>query len=145
MLITFEVGLLHDVNSFKDLLDYTTEKLDAVHFLTRTVVLGPMSPTNDMVTLEENLQKIRNACVMLSNQDFAVVDLLSFQPAIDKLLSSMDIKGYPHIILDEFTIPLIRSESVDMVHFKVNYHKSKGARIEYDAARKCGKKISHVP
>ncbi len=144
MLIQLNEETAKEIKSFADMLNVAKTELERVSFLTRTVVLGPMSPKDEKTTLEENLQKLMQCSVMLSNQDFAVLDLHSFQPTVEKLICKLNINGYPYIILDEFTLPLIKSDCIDVVHFTVNYADSMGAKIEHNTALEHDRPIRYI-
>jgi len=61
------------------------------------------------------------------------------------LVTKLGITGYPHIILDELTLPLIRSGCFDAIHFRNRFRESIGATREHNTACEAGIRRIYVP
>ncbi len=119
------------VLTFFQLYHYTLELLNThPRRRGRTVVLGPMS-SNGKLTQEENIIRIQRSVNILSDEGWLVLDLVSFQDTVDRLIQELRIPGYPFPVLEDFTIPLIKSRWFQVVHFQVGYQHSIGAVREH--------------
>jgi hypothetical protein len=119
------------VVSFAQLYHHTLQLLDThPRRRGRTVVLGPMS-SNGKLTQEENMARIQRSIDILSDEGWLVLDLLSFQNTVDRLIRELCVSGYPFPVLEDFTIPLIRSRWFQVIHFQAGYQHSIGAVREH--------------
>ncbi len=135
MLLTLETAG-NEIRSFTDLYKHAVEllTLHTMDGLEKTVVFGPATPTNH-TTLEENLAKLYDHSVSLSNNGWCVLELASFQPVINKLILQLGRDDYPVEILNEFTFPLIKNGCFDTLHFRKSYPDSYGASAKYIVAK----------
>lgn len=98
-----------------------------------TTVFGPITE-NEHTTFDENMHALRRANTQLSEAGWHVLCLPTLQPTIDRILAEMDITGYPHILLDDLTLPLIEAGVFSVLHFRRCYECSRGAKMEYERA-----------
>lgn len=141
MLITLPPDL--QFNSLKDLYPYTFALLKQQKCPHNTLVLGPVTPKNGN-TLEENLCILAEHSKTLSSKGWVVLDLRSFQPEIERLLSLKKSNGYPYEVLYNFTLPLIGSGCFRTIHFRKNYYESHGALFEHALVKQLGIRIVYV-
>ncbi len=95
--------------------------------------------------MEENLKKLYKHSVSLSNDGRCVLELTSFQPAIERLILKLDRNDYPIEILNEFTFPLIKNGCFDTLHFCNNYQESYGTTAEHLIAKLFDVPIVYLP
>jgi hypothetical protein len=131
------IELCEDPRHVQTFSDLCAEVLEMLQFRTNnvryTTVLGPRSPGFDR-TLEENMRILRQAGERLHENDWAVLDLTSFQGAVERISSTMTQDVFLAEILDGFTLPLIRSKRLHTLHFMKNFEQSRGAVKEYEEA-----------
>lgn len=127
------------VQSFTQLYEHTLDMLVTVTNRTghTTIVLGPMSPT-DIATMDQNMFVLLQQAEYLSRKEWVVLELVSFQHVVERLIQDLNICGYPFPVLEEFTLPLIRSGWFDVVHMHKNYEVSTGAKREHTEAQEHG-------
>jgi len=138
MLLQFDYEKYGAVASFRELHEATREMLleaDGV----KTTVLGPVT-SDDPETMEYNLDALRYKARRLSSK-WTVLDLTSFQKIIVDLIKRSGVKGYPYVILEEFTIPLIKSGVFKTLFVRENYKDSVGTSLEHDIALSCDIRI----
>jgi len=99
----------------------------------RTVTLGRISHPDKRI-VAENLAALARKSKELSEEGWIVLDLVSFQPSIDRIVKRMNIIGYPYEILERFTKPLIREGWFSAIHFRFPIRGSIGTEIEWDEA-----------
>lgn len=131
MLLQFDPEKNGNVENFRELYDVTLNMLNEVGGI-KTMVLGPVT-SDHSETQKEILKALRYKAKRLSGK-WTVLDLPSFQQVIVDLIKRSGIKGYPHVILEEFTIPLIKSGIFKTIFMRLGYEKSIGATIEHDMA-----------
>jgi hypothetical protein len=131
------------VSTFSDLYTISLFLLQKAGDLKKTIVIGPVT-SKDGNTREKNLEALSYHSDKLSGEGWAVLDLHSFQFAIDTLIKQLQITRYPHEILDEFTLPLIESRLFTAIHVLDSYHESLGATLEHDKALGCDVPLIYI-
>jgi|SRR3989339_1116410 len=143
MLIEFKAGL--KVESFQELFKITKKMIEEIpKQYTLTTVLGPVT-SEDPEVFTENLDRLHYKSKQLSEKGWAVLDLTSYQLVYEKLIEKMNIKGYPHIILDDFMDPLLRSGLFKIIFVRENYRQSFGTSLEHDIALGSDIHIEYFP
>ena len=142
-LVGFNPDYCTEIKNFTDLFECTHQVLSSC-VGNRTIVLGPITSHN-VKTQEHNLYTLGNHAEMLAGMGWTTLNLVPFQSIVDELIKRMKITGYPHVILDEFTIPLIESHVFQLLHFRENYVDSLGASIEHDTALVKEVPIKYLP
>jgi hypothetical protein len=122
------------INSFAQLYWRTIELLSQhCRDLPRTMVLGPISH-DDPSVVTQNLDALTLQAQRLSNAGLVVVDIASYYDITKRLIRSHKIAGYPFVLLEEFTLPLIRSGLFGTLHFRSPFDHSVGTKREYEEA-----------
>ncbi len=131
MLLQFDPEKHGAVKNFQELYHSVVDELRSIEGV-KTMVLGPVT-AKDRGALENNLLELRIKARKLSSK-WVVLDLPSFQKIIESLVRKTGTTGYPYIILEEFTIPLIKSGVFKTLFVRKGYENSIGATIEHDMA-----------
>lgn len=131
------------VRTFYQLYDITLKMLEEVPGNNKTVVLGPVTSKDPAVT-EGNLAMLSLHARALSEKGWIVLDLASYQETIERLIKSLNIQGYPHEVLEDFTIPLLQSGIFQTVFVRECFEKSIGATLEHDAALGKGLHVEYL-
>ena len=135
MLIQLSEDPIH-VRTFAQLYTYT------LHMLTRyplgapfTTVFGPISAHSTKGSREQNLYRLNMLSRTLANTGYwYVLDISSFQPTIQRLREDLGVVGYPFAVVEEWSLQLIRSGRLRVLHFVRDHAHSIGAVREYDEA-----------
>lgn len=110
----------------------------------RAVVLGPMQKGS--AAAAENMAALAARTRELAQLDhLLVLDILSVQTAVDHLKRYCCKGTYPQEVLDQFTLPLIRTGVFDRIYMRETWPTSVGATQEHWVAVGCGVFIEYVP
>lgn len=133
MLVQFDYEKHGFVTRFSELYDVTMEMMAGVDGQ-KTTVLGPII-SDIPEELQHNLDTLHYKAERLS-KDWTVLDLSSFRSIISFLLKKdeVSVQKYPHVILENFTLPLLKSGIFKTIFMRKNHEKSFSAQIEHDYA-----------
>jgi len=96
----------------------------------RTMVLGPIS-NKDPDAVKSNLEALSLQAKRLSDAGWVVVDIASCYDITERLLRMHHTgPGYPFILLEEFTLPLIRSRLFNNQHLRSPFVHNVGKKLE---------------
>lgn len=146
------------VDSFEELLKHTLITLDLYKGYQRTAIFGPISSPCKQ-TVRENVFFIQKTAELLGKKkEYAVLDLMSLRPVWHYLLSKevekidennsseptskefilkSENRCYAWQILECFTVPLIKSLSLEMLTFLNDYRRSYGSKVEFATGIVC--------
>jgi len=130
-------------SSFRELYEIALQLLECAPGR-KTMVIGPVTADTEEEK-QQNLLRIQEHSKRLVQEGWVVFDLTSFQSAIQYLVERFGITGYPHEILEEFTLPLIRSGIFSEVHALEQYITSYGATREHNTALEENIPIVYIP
>jgi hypothetical protein len=115
--------------------------------VTKTIVFGPM----DKGSAEEanNMKELMQYGSRLSEEGFAVVEIVSFQPAVNAIIEKRSQHLSPSelhaSVLGDFTLKLISMKLLNVYHFSPRWETSPGSVMEHDEIEKIGGKIVLLP
>jgi hypothetical protein len=132
-----------EFETFRDLYTASIFLFQNANMAKKTMVIGPIT-AKDEEDVAHNLEMLHFHSNRLAKEGWAVLDLKSFQPAIDVLINRFNIKRYPHELLDDFTFPLIESGTLTAIHVLKNYPQSFGATLEHDKALGVGVPVIYI-
>lgn len=142
MLLSFNPECSCHVKDFADLFECTHRVVRTLP-RERAIVFGPVTSTQPGMG-EYNLSVLKLQAETLADKGLVVLDIPSFlQYAVPSLIKRLCITGYPHAILDDFTLQLIRSGAFNFIHFRSNYINSLGASIEHNVAEEYSRQTGH--
>ncbi len=124
---TFHAGTYHELY---------IEALRLLQFRPRTIktiVLGPVT-TGGFENVHANLEKLHNRAQLISGYGVDVLNIVSFHHALAHIVQLTNVEGYPHSILDKFSVPLITSGVFNYLTFLEGFQSSYGCLIEHKAA-----------
>jgi hypothetical protein len=119
------------INSFAQLY-WKTHQMVVEHHLNpnRTVVFGPISD-RDPAVVSGNLEALSLRAQQLSDAGWVVVDIASYYNITERLIREHNVSGYPFVLLEEFTLPLIRSFLFPVFNFRTPFEHSLGTKREH--------------
>jgi len=122
--------------SYEEMYDIVINELKQYENSTFGMVIGKVTDNNPEI-MDDNLHALHIHSVRIGEEkEMIMIDLSSFQPAIDRLMSIND-ENYAHGFLHDFTLRLI-DEVLDEVFAINNYEDSFGATLEHDRALRKG-------
>jgi hypothetical protein len=132
------------VHSFQELFGITLSILGEFPGEKKTVVLGPVT-SDDPVVTQNNLAMLACHAKGISGRGWVVLDIASYQETIQVLIEKLHIQGYPHEVLHDFSLPLIGTGVFQKVFFRDCYRKSFGASLEHQYTLEMGIPIEYLP
>ena len=108
----------------------------------KTMVLGPISHKDPLI-VRENLDALALQAKRLSDAGWVVVDIASYYNITERLIKVHRVSGYPFILLEDFTLPLIRNGGFSALNFRSPFYHSVGTKREYEEAQRFCIEVRH--
>lgn len=111
----------------------------------RTTVFGATKNPFSLPLQESNFQNLTEHALLLAENGWIVLDLVSFQPIIDTLVAARRPNGHPTFIMNELILPLIHEQLFHTLHFVDGYRSSIDAYLAFTEATALSIPIVHLP
>jgi hypothetical protein len=132
------------ITTFPQLFRYVLEHLTPNLYERLTVVFGPIT-ANTEEEQQRNISVLRKHEVALSDEGWNVIAITSLNSICRRLVALHNIQGYPVLILDDLTVPIIESGYLAAAHVRKNYEQSRGTLVEHEALVANNVPIFYVP
>ncbi len=107
-------------------------------------VCGPIS-TGGAGSVEKNLKRFAEAIADLRKKGIEIFDQIPFEAPMRRIMSSRELAGYDHALLNDFYLPIFESRLVHKFYFLPDWKSSFGARWEHEQGLRLGIDIEYLP
>lgn len=108
-------------------------------------VCGPIT-TGGKGSIEDNLEEFNNRIKELQESGVDVFDQMPFEEPMHRIMLDFQKtkNEYMNSILDDFYLPLFKTNKIKQLYFIPGWKSSKGSCWEHDTANKLGIKINYL-
>lgn len=119
------------------------EAIASTHKKDIHMVIGPMT-TGGAGNLDLNMARHKKVVEHFLSQGICVFDQSQIDDDMSRIIDTINIKGYPWLLFEDFFGPLFESGIISKLHLLPDWETSTGTKWEHEKARSLGIELNYL-